>query len=957
MQQLRTRYENEGRDKEVALLRQGLQHLESSGLIDRVARARAKLEIEALPDALREQNDVVSQVEQLIDILLDRRSIDSLDKEIERASAQAKRASELAERQQELIDQLDDVRSRNAGEAEKALDKQLDQLATQFAREADRNQDEAGEQTRSLERALGRINKLLQQQTRLEQTLSNRSTGERDPARKTVFELGALEQEQRELQSARGTQRDLALLAQAAQDYLDALTGGDTDSTTRERDRLLAKARGTLDELPPNARSAVEEGLEKVAGSTNASDKDEARQSARRGAEQIRDAARDAARAVEKETDDKTRKAADEVRKLAAKVREQARQRSGSQASPSADQRNDASQPPQSATADALDRAAEALRQSSESSAPSPRTPQDGQTSTQAANPEVEPAEADRPKGHQAADDSARKLTAGSRTLRAMNEARKRFEQENPGAAERSARMASEAQQVARDLRNSPQPEEAEDRASEALDNASQALRHAGDQLDREDAGGDSADQTALQQNAERSRSELESARDALQKALQANTETKEAGMQAARDRNAALQQKLDQAQTDLQNAQQSGQISSDQARAVERSLQQASQSAQQAGAQLDQSMQSQASQSQQQAAEQLDGARRALEQNRPLDDDAKRALEDLKDRQAELERDIIDLAEEIEEGENHKAQRALQNAQAASQSARNAMERGDTDGAREQQERAQEELEKAFEEIEEERDRYQDLRQDELLFKIREELEQFLEQQRPITVETLEVAKKSEGRSRLSRPTRRRLQQLGETEVELRSRITYVREAIAAEGTLVFTHVLESNERDLAEIAELLGRRRPDPGEYTQLLQTDVERRTEQLLIALEREQKRRAEERQDQQQQQQQQSENQFGPRTQRLVPAIAELEMLKQLEEGARFETEKLRQLLELTGEEGITDVEVRLSERLANRHAAISNLFGQIKLQIEQALAGPEGGDASPDGESEDENRGR
>jgi hypothetical protein len=126
-------------------------------------------------------------------------------------------------------------------------------------------------------------------------------------------------------------------------------------------------------------------------------------------------------------------------------------------------------------------------------------------------------------------------------------------------------------------------------------------------------------------------------------------------------------------------------------------------------------------------------------------------------------------------------------------------------------------------------------------------------------------------------------------------------------------------------------------------MLQQDVERRTVDLLAALEREQKRRDEERQRRQQEQgqQPQGQNRFNPQRQKIVSLIAELEMLKQLELDTRRATDDLRTLVELRGGDTISEAEVALVERLAHRHAEVTKLFAQIKAGVEEALQAMQG----------------
>jgi hypothetical protein len=151
---------------------------------------------------------------------------------------------------------------------------------------------------------------------------------------------------------------------------------------------------------------------------------------------------------------------------------------------------------------------------------------------------------------------------------------------------------------------------------------------------------------------------------------------------------------------------------------------------------------------------------------------------------------------------------------------------------------------------------------------------------------------------------------------------------------------------------------RNPDVGAFTSLLQQDVERRTGDLLEARERERKRREQERKDRQQQQQQNEQdkgkNRFDQRREKLVSLIAELEMLKKLGIDTRTTADNLRLLVESRGEDVISDAEVTMIERLANRHNEITKLFQQIKAGVEQTLQAMQG---NPDEQPPEGGRGR
>ena len=112
MTRLKVRYEREGKDEQVAYLTEGLAHLERSGVLRDVATIRENIESTAFTEALRKQNEVVEDLERLLNILLARKSVESLDEQIEEVREQARTASQLEQRQRELIDQAQQAMER-----------------------------------------------------------------------------------------------------------------------------------------------------------------------------------------------------------------------------------------------------------------------------------------------------------------------------------------------------------------------------------------------------------------------------------------------------------------------------------------------------------------------------------------------------------------------------------------------------------------------------------------------------------------------------------------------------------------------------------------------------------------------------------------------------------------------------------------------------------------------------
>ncbi|MCR9245584.1 MAG: hypothetical protein NXI31_11170 [bacterium] len=913
MERLRERYQREGKKEQVDLLNAGLEHIKEAQLLRDAASIRDDLSATALSEAVRKQRNVVENLEKLLNILLDRRSVESLT-ELEKAAAErALAARELERRQQELQQATAEALQSEPNATEQDLLNEINDLANAERREAQRNLRESGQRRPFLESALARVNELLRQSNRLDRALEEETGARQSTRQQRQFDLGEMIQQARDLaRDVRGQGRQQEL-GDAAAELGKQAEGNDTQAVQQAKSRFEALAHDAP-KLPetvagkptdPEWAKLAEDLTKAPAGETEA-ERGELKDLAERGAE--------IATKRGQETTDRnvqnSGKLAENARKLADRLQQDAAD-TGANAKPTTPEGSKATK-----ASKALEQAAKALEAAQAAA-------QSGDTQ----------------KARQQAD----------RAVSALEQARAQHAAANPDAAEQAARMAAESRATGEELANSPQAEDAEQQADAALQRASEALRNVEEEVNKSRQTGGQPDS---EQPAGDARQQLEAAKDTLEKALAQATDGRQQDLAAAAERQSELAQQARSAAEAMQQAVENGQLTQEQAKQASGAMKQAQQSMQRASKQLQNGQQSQASQSQQQAAQQLEKAMEQLQENRPVTEEQKAALAEEAKRQQELAEDIVRLAEMLEDREQQRARQKLDEAAQAAQRAQQAMERGDQEETREQQEEARQKLKEAAEELEEERDRYQDLRQEELLFKMKEELLAFLEKQRPISEKTLEAQKIAEN-GRLSRPMRRKLNQLGEEELELASRIDFLVQALDEEGNKVYRTVLQSNFDDLKEISDRLSGRRPDVGTFTTLMQDDVVRRSENLLAALERERKRREQERQEQQQQQQ--GENKFNPQRERLVSLIAELEMLKQLLEDTGRANRDLHLLISSRGDENISESEAALVERLAHRHGEITRLFLEIKAAVEetmQAMEEQQGG-----GEEEEGGRGR
>ena len=98
MTRLMTRYQRENKQEQVDYLKEGLKHLDRSGILRDVATIREDLEATAFTEALRKQKEVVNDLERLLNILLARKSIENIDEEVKAVAKQAQTAAELERR-------------------------------------------------------------------------------------------------------------------------------------------------------------------------------------------------------------------------------------------------------------------------------------------------------------------------------------------------------------------------------------------------------------------------------------------------------------------------------------------------------------------------------------------------------------------------------------------------------------------------------------------------------------------------------------------------------------------------------------------------------------------------------------------------------------------------------------------------------------------------------------------
>ncbi|MBM3977226.1 MAG: hypothetical protein FJ299_09580 [Planctomycetes bacterium] len=404
-----------------------------------------------------------------------------------------------------------------------------------------------------------------------------------------------------------------------------------------------------------------------------------------------------------------------------------------------------------------------------------------------------------------------------------------------------------------------------------------------------------------------------------------ADQSSRQAAQQAAQQ--AALEQRAQAAAAQARQAQPSGNSApptgADSEPSAAQALEQAQQAMQEAGAALQEQRAQSAAAAQDRAATALDEARRRLsEQARPRDAEQQARAEQLAREQQELERRMLELAERMRDDAH--ARKAAQHAEQAA----GALRAGRPQQGAEEAEQARQELEQAREEVRAEERRYEQLRQEELLFRMADEVAKLVLRQRAQLEETRELHSERAGAATPSRAQKIRLRKISAEEAQLGKKAGELAEALAAEQSLVFAEALADVRLDLLDLASRLGEEGDwDSGEFVQGLQQQVEERLGwlQQSLATERDRRRNESEQGNPPSTEEQQKE--------RLIPDVAELKLLRQLELDNASQIERLvRRYPELAQAGSPDPLVLREIQRLATRHERVTVLFGILRARL-------------------------
>jgi len=367
--------------------------------------------------------------------------------------------------------------------------------------------------------------------------------------------------------------------------------------------------------------------------------------------------------------------------------------------------------------------------------------------------------------------------------------------------------------------------------------------------------------------------------------------------------------------------------------------MERAAEAMQKAAEALEQGASGEATEAQREALDALDEAAREAEAGAKPDAQTSEALAE---KQKQIEDDLLKLATRLEEEERQEAADAVQSAASEASDASESLQSGDMSGAQESERNVEEELDKAKAELDAEEEKYQELRREEILIQLTEELTALLESQRAQIAEVQEVDAARGDRETPSRAQKLRLRRVAREETALAEKAAELGALLSEEGSSVFASAMDEVRIDLEQAAKQLG----SPGEAatgagfdsgwrTQAVMDDAERLLTWLFDALTAEAERRRDDAQkpppsggEGEGEDPQQSEN-------RLVPSQAELRLLRSMEldvQRAIKQTSDAYPELATTAPEDIDPLILEDLMRLAGRHNRVTELFREVAKKL-------------------------
>ena len=301
-----------------------------------------------------------------------------------------------------------------------------------------------------------------------------------------------------------------------------------------------------------------------------------------------------------------------------------------------------------------------------------------------------------------------------------------------------------------------------------------------------------------------------------------------------------------------------------------------------------------------------------------------KELLQRLEKTQEKNREDLEKLMKKMEELQKLQEQTEdLDQAKSKMQQAAQEMSLEDVEEAIERAKEATKNMKKAEKKLAEEEARYANQRQEELLFHLKEALKKMVASQTKINGTTLDIhqqrikgltdEEKKAGLpyARITKAQSNELLGLAEEQKKLGDEAQKVSAILEKEGSTVYTYHLNSIREDMDLVIKCLGQERTDP--TLQDIQSEILANLEKLLNALNTELQKRQEE---------EKGEKQQGEGKKAILPKLAELKMLRDMQADIRNRTQQISETAK--GKTEMDPLELELLRRIANKQGNILDI---------------------------------
>ncbi len=848
MKRLARRYSGEGEEQHhKQLLEAGLDFIRSSNIENLLVEAKNDLEAGRTFSARKKQKEAEARLQDLYDLLLERKKTQNFEKEVKRQEKNLAEIENLLDLQRKLQEKTRKAVEKSFSKEEKDLLAGLEALLKKQEALSRRTESLQPPGTAAAEDVLQALKDLSAKIAKVQENLgpSGKGRGLLQEVKNLLEKQKTLGKALRRGEKAREEAARLRSLAARARALPPKGLARESDAAQLFQDASTAAA---SPEAPPEMKEALKE-FGKLAGDPSAADRISA--------------------LLEKGAARKEKESAARTARLAEAFRAQAREAARTSARAGGD----------------FPRAARHLRRAGRDNDSAGReTAQGNQDQAEAWN-----------------EQATLELEQALAALQS--------EGADPGRSLRE--RAFRARSLARRLREE----------GISKDGAGRVAKAAGD-LSR---GGDQADRRNWKEAA-RAAQAGKARVDQVIQALSRELKKRTAGIvgearKEARDQ-AALEKEAGKLQASMEQAAREGKLAPAQKEGASSALDEARKAMDRSRKNLEAARLEGARRAQDQAARALARAEEALRAGHRAAGKAKEELARLAREQEKIRKRILQLARRMDPRKDRDPKNDLEQAAQSAGQAGQSLQQGDSESAGKKEDETRRKLEEARKKVARKRDHYLSLRQEELLLNMKQELEKLLAAHQEVRRETKDIDLRIQERNGLvGRATRRALRRLASKEKDLAGTCTFIRKTLEKEGSLVFSRVLLEAGQDLEEIARLLTSRPPVTGDLVQGIQEDVALHLGQLLGALKKEvaRRRKAPPR----------PSSNRGPRKKKLVPDVAELKMLKALQEDLMKRTRNLQEEAGVPGGESLLQAEI---ERLANRQNDLNQVFKEFLKKI-------------------------